>query len=524
MEPNYGIISLLPPMIVIILALKTKKTLLPLIIGTFIGVTIVCGWNPFKAIPTLVSEYIAPNLMSKSNVNTLLIMSGAGGFIRMLKVTGAGQAFANVATKKIRTKRGAQLATCGAALGFIYTEPGFVLGVVMRPITESLGVARVKLAYIIDALGCNVASMSPICSYGPYIVGLITAQLAVIGLEGNTDPWVLYFKYIPYNFYGILAILTALFVISTKKAIGPMYLAELRSDKTGALLAPTDNPIVKETEDEVFKDITKLRISNFIIPMGALFITLFSVIFYTGDIQANGFLESFHKASISLAIICGMFMGAFGGILVGVRDKRFNFNEGIDKWISGVVQIMEVNMVVIFAWALSSVAAAMGLKFFIANLVQTANISAEMIPALVFLAGAIISFATGSSWGTFALLMPIAVPVCFQFGIPIEIGIAASVSGGLFGDHCSPISDTTIKSSLASGSDHLQHVETQIPYATVAGLSAFVGFIISAYTKKLLLSFGICTILCMVAIFIFDKLAKNKYANYDFSEELKAAN
>ncbi|WP_324825482.1 Na+/H+ antiporter NhaC family protein [Sinanaerobacter sp. ZZT-01] len=520
MESSFGIISLLPPAIVIILALKTKKTLLPLMIGTFIGVTIICGWNPFEAIPVLIRDFIATPLTSKGNINTLLIMCGAGGFIRMLKVTGAGQAFAKVATRGIKTKKGAQLATCAAAIGFIYTEPGFVLGVVMRPITEALKVARVKLAYIIDSLGCNVASMSPICSYGPYIVGLITAQLVELGLEDSVDPWGIYIKYLPYNFYGILAIITVVFVIAMNKPIGGMYLAELRADKTGQIIAPTDNPIYKDAEDENFCDNEDLKLSNFLIPMGTLFVTLFGVIFYTGDIVSNGLTGAFLNASISLAIMTAMYMGALAGIVVGVKEKMFTFNQGVDKWISGVVQIMEVNMVVIFAWALSGVANAMGLKFFIAGLVESTGFSAQLIPAVVFVAGAVISFATGSSWGTWALLLPIAVPVCYQFGIGIEIAVAATVGGGLFGDHCSPISDTTIKCSMATASDHLQHVGTQFPFALIVGCSSCIGFLVSAFTQNLILSFGVGIVCCLGAVTIMNKVAAKKYANYDFSNEL----
>lgn len=521
MEPNFGIISLVPPALVIFLALKTKKTLLPLIIGTFLGVTIICNWNPFIAIPTLVSDYIAANLASGSNINTLLIMCGAGGFIKMLKVTGAGQAFANVATKGIHSKKSAQLATCAAAIGFIYTEPGFVLGVVMRPVTERLNVARVKLAYIIDSLGCNVASMSPICSYGPYIVGLITAQLAAMGME-STDPWSIYIKYLPNNFYGILAIATVLFVISTNKMMGGMYLAEKRADVTGRLLAPTDIPIYKDTADEKFEDTEHLKLSNFLIPMGTLFVTLFFVIFYTGDVAANGFPGVFLNAKISLAIMCAMYMGAFAAIIVGAKEKMFTFSEGIDKWISGVVSIMEVNMVVIFAWALSGVAGTMGLKFFIAGLVESTGFAAQMLPAVVFAAGAVISFATGSSWGTWALLMPISMPVCAQFGIPLEIAVAATVGGGLFGDHCSPISDTTIKCSMASGSDHLQHVTTQFPFALTVGVSSFIGFTISAFTSNLILSFAVSAIICVTVVTVMSKVSEKKYKDYNFESEMAA--
>ena len=514
---NFGVISLLPAVIVITLALKTKKTVLPLLIGAYIGVVIVKDWNIFLAVPALVSEYMIPKLTSAWNIKTLLICSAAGGYIRMLKITGAGEAFAGATSKSIKTKKGAQIATCAAAAGFIYTEPNFVLGVVMRPITEKLGVARVKLAYITDSLGCNIAAMSPICSYGPYIVGLITAQL--LALELDIDPWTIYVKYIPFNFYGILAIVIVLYVIIFNKDIGTMYLAERRADETGMLIGPEDEPIVAESKEDQFNDYDKINLATFIVPFATLFITLFAVIFTTGEIAVNGFLGSFLEADISLGIICAMSMGAFASILIGKKQKLVTITGGFDAWVSGIVSIMQVNMVIIFAWALGSIVKDLGIKLFIADIVSKTGLAPQLLPALVFVSGAVLSFATGSSWGTFALLMPIAIPVCHQFGIPIEIAVAASVGGGLFGDHCSPISDNTIKASLASGSDHMQHVRTQIPYALVIGSASVIGFVISAYTKNLLLSLVAVVIYSIMMINVLNKFTAAKYKDYDFSKE-----
>lgn len=515
---NFGIISLLPAVIVIFLALKTKKTVLPLLIGAYVGVVILKNWNIFLAVPALVSEYMIPKLTSAWNIKTLLICSAAGGYIRLLKITGAGEAFAAAASKGIKTKRGAQVTTCVAAAGFIYTEPNFVLGVVMRPITEKLGVARVKLAYITDSLGCNIASMSPICSYGPYIVGLITAQL--VALELDIDPWQIYVKYIPNNFYGLLAIIIVLYVIIFNKDIGPMYLAEKRADITGNLVGPNDEPIIAESKEDEFKDHDKINLSTFIIPFATLFVTLFAVIFATGEISVNGFWGSFLKADISLGIICAMSMGAFASILIGAKQKIITITNGFDSWVNGIISIMQVNIVIIFAWALGSIVNDLGIKLFISDIVSKTGLAPQLLPALVFVAGAVLSFATGSSWGTFALLMPIAIPVCYEFGIPIEIAVAASVGGGLFGDHCSPISDNTIKASLASGSDHMQHVRTQIPYALVIGLASVIGFIISSYTQKLLISLIVVVGFSIVLINVFNRIAVDKYKNYDFSNEI----
>ncbi len=176
-------------------------------------------------------------------------------------------------------------------------------------------------------------------------------------------------------------------------------------------------------------------------------------------------------------------------------------------------------LILAFAWCLSTVSGNLGLKFFIAELVESTGLSPALIPALIYMAGCVISFATGSSWGTSALLMPIAVPVCYNYGIGIEIAAAAAIAGGLFGDHCSPISDTTIKASMAAGCDHIQHVRTQLPYAVTSGLSAFVAYIVSGLTNNTIIGIAVALALAITAINIQHKMAVRKYADYDFSHE-----
>ena len=176
-------------------------------------------------------------------------------------------------------------------------------------------------------------------------------------------------------------------------------------------------------------------------------------------------------------------------------------------------------LIIAFAWCLSTVSGNLGLKYFIAEVVESVGISPALIPALVYLGGCVISFATGSSWGTTALLMPVAVPVCYNYGVSIEIAIAACIAGGLFGDHCSPISDTTIKASMASGCDHIQHVQTQIPYALTSGLSAFVAYIIAGLTNNTVVGLAVALVIAITAVNVQNKIAVKKYTGYDFSGE-----
>lgn len=251
----------------------------------------------------------------------------------------------------------------------------------MCPVSEKFGVARVKLAYIIDSMGCNLASMSPICSYGPYITGL---------------------------------------------DVGPMYIAEQRAIKTGRLIGPNDTPIVIESKDETeLPPEAKVTLANFLIPLGVLFATIIAMILYTGDIAHNSLMDTFLNSSITTCIITGMCTGSIACAIMAHKAKVFKLSEAMERFIKGVV--------------------------------ETSSFPPALVPAVVFLAGAFVAFSTGSSWGTWAIMIPIAVPIAVQFDFPIPLAIAGAIGGGLFGDQCSPISDTTILASTASGSDHVRH-------------------------------------------------------------------
>lgn len=518
---SYGILALLPAAIVIILALVTKKTHLSLCIGIFIGVIILCGGNPLTAFPVMFSDYIIPPLTSEGNIRTLIIIIVIQGMAKMLKLTGAGPAMANSIKKVVKTKRGAETITTVAGFAFIYTEPCFLLGVVMRPITEAYNVTKIKLAYICDSLGCNMAALSPICSYGPYYVGLIAAELAALGLPG--DGWNMYGEYWTHNFYSMIAILLVYFACITGKDIGKLWLAEKRADVTGRLVAPGDVPVVPDQADEVLDPDKKYPLRNFLIPMGTMLVVLFGCVFWEGNIVENGLLGSFRNCTITLAIVCGLTAAGLSSIVVGACEKMFTLVEGFQKWLEGCYLALSVVMILALAWALSSVSSALDLSGVVAVAVDKIGVSPAILPAFIFLAGTVMSFATGSSWGTTALLMPIAVPICYSYGLGIGLGAAAAVAGGLFGDHCSPISDTTIKASMASGCDHIAHVSTQIPYAFTAGAATFVAYLVDGLTNSLILGIVVGFACAAVAILIQNKMTVNKYKDYDFDAEIAEA-
>lgn len=511
------IIAFVPAVLVIVLALITKKTHFSLCIGIYVGTVILCNGNLLTAFPTAFRDYIIPPLTSEGNIRTLIIIVAIQGLAKMLKVTGAGPAMANLIKKGIKTKRGSEVLTTVAGFAFIYTEPCFLLGVVMRPITEAYNVAKIKLAYICDSLGCNMAALSPVCSYGPYYVGLIAAELTALGL--GEDGWAYYGGYWIRNFYSLIAIAAVYFVCITGKDIGALWVAEKRADVTGRLTAPGDVPLVVDNGEGNADESKQWPVRNFVIPMAVMLVVLFGCVFWEGDVVANGVLGAFRSCTLTLAILCGLVAAGFACIVVGVCEKLFSVSEGFQKWLDGCNNAMGIVMILVLAWGLSKISSALDLKGIVGNIIANTGFPPALIPAIIFVVGAILSFATGSSWGTAALLMPISVPICYEYGLGVALGAASAIAGGLFGDHCSPISDTTIKASMASECDHIAHVSSQLPYALTCGAATFIAYLVEGLTNSLALALVIGVIVAVAAIMVQNKMTVKKYADYDFSAE-----
>ncbi|MFT4413767.1 Na+/H+ antiporter NhaC family protein [Fredinandcohnia humi] len=501
---EYGILAILPPLIAIVFALLTKQTILSLFVGVWLGASIINSWNPLTGFAKSISDYMIPSIADPWNAGLLVLVSLAGGFIHILRVTGAAEAFAQTATKKVNTRRKAQNVTWGSAFLFSYTEPVLILGTIMRPLTDKLNVSRVKLAYILDSMGSPLASMSPISSYGPFITGLIATQITALSLSDN--PWTLFIQMIPYNFYGLFAMIGVLYVINTNLDIGPMYHAEIRAIETGKVIGDDDKPLVAEKANQ-FPEGYEFRFWSFLIPMILLFVTIFTVIFWTGNIVENGFRGSFINSNIVLAISCGFLVGSISAGVGSIITKLHSVKTAFDEWTQGIINLMIVPMILVMAWSIGKIAGEMELGAYMSTLVGN-YLPSFVVPALIFLLGALIAFATGSSWGVFAIMMPIAVPMAASLDISFPLVIGAVISGGLFGDHCSPISDTTILASTGAACDHIEHVRTQLPYAILIAVCTFFGFLVAGITIGWL---GIITtgILTFAALFILNKRTKS---------------
>lgn len=506
---EYGILAVLPPVVAIVLALITKQTIFSLIVGLWVGVTITCGWNPIQALPTMVSDYFIPLIGNESNAGMIMLITSCGGFVYMIKVSGASKAFGDFAIKRVKTRKQAQLVAYFSAFAFIFTEPTLTLGSIMRPVTERLKVSRVKLAYICDVMGCPFATLSPITSYSSYATSLIAAEFALLAVGGSA--WITFVKSIPFNFYAIFGMLVLLFVIIKKLDIGPMYEAEKRAVETGELIGEKDVPMTKYDmdDDALFKG-KDIKISSFLLPIISLFVTLLVMIFWTGNIAVNGFGGAFMNSNITLSITMGFLIAAVAAGLMGVKSKIFGFKDIVGNFCKGVSLNSDIPIILVLAWSIGSLTNVMDLKGYLIHLVEATNIAPGLMPAIIFIVGAFVGFSTGSSWGVWAITMPIALPIAYTFNVPMEFMIGACLSGGVFGDHCSPISDTTILASTAAGADHIQHVRTQLPYSLTVGGCSVVGFLVGGLTVPM--AGLVTTIVCLIAaLFILNRLAQKKY-------------
>lgn len=510
---DYGILTILPPLVAIGLALWTKQTIFSLVIGLWVGTTIMSGWNPLEGLPMMISDYFIPKIGNEGNAGTLMLIVACGGFVYMVKATGASKAFSDAVTKKVKTRKQAQLVTYFSAFAFIFTEPTLTLGSIMRPITEKLRVSRVKLAYICDVMGCPFATLSPITSYSAYATSLIAASFVALSISDNA--WMTFVKAIPFNFYAIFGMLALLFVIITKLDIGPMYTAEKRAVETGQLIGEKDVPMTKYDIDEntmfAGKTITKM---NFLLPLGALFATLLIMIMWSGNVMENGVGGAFRNCNIVLSITLAFFVGSVAAGFCGVRSKIFGFKDVVGNWTHGVALNTDIPVILVLAWSIGGVTTDMDLKGYLIHLVETYDIPPGIMPMVIFVVGAFVGFATGSSWGVWAITMPISLPVAAQFNIPMELMIGACLSGGVFGDHCSPISDTTILASTAAGADHIQHVRTQLPYSLSVGSCCAAGFLVGGMIGEVV---GLITaaVLIVIVFFGLHKYATKKYGKID---------
>lgn len=454
-EPSW--LSILPPLLAIILAVWTREVYLALFLGIWVGWTVLYGWNPLAGlIATL--EAAVRTLTAEGSAKVIAFSLVVGALMALTQRSGGVFGFVNWISRwrLARSRRGAGfLAWLTGIIVFVESNiTCLVVGSVARPIFDRLRISREKLSYICDSTSAPVCILIPLNAWGAYLVGLLSR-------EGVEAPVSLLIRAVPLNFYALVAVLLVLAIVLTGWDMGPMARAERRAGEEGKLLRDGARPAVSaEVMALPPKEGVSLRPLNMLVPLGVMVGAMPLGLFITG----HGNLLA---GSGETAVFWAVALATLTAILLYMAQRIFSLREATDLTLSGMGGMVPLAVLMVLAFTLGDLCRELGTGPFVAGLTARLVVP-ELIPAIVFLSAAFISFATGTSWGTYAIMIPIAVPLAQDLGASLPLTVAAVMGGGVFGDHSSPISDTTLVSSMASVADPIDHVRTQLPYALLA--------------------------------------------------------
>lgn len=473
---SYGIFTLLPSLISIILALITKQVIISLFAGIYIGELILSGGALLPSLNASLERIIS--VFSEGwTTKTIIFCIFVGSIITLIQISGGVEGFVDYLTTKTQTIKSRKASMMlGYIVGIVIfiesTITCLVSGAIARPVTDKYNVSREKLAYIVDSTSAPMCSIIPFNSWGATLLGLISAQITAGVISGN--PVRILGKSLLFNFYSVITILSVAFYILTDKDFGPMKSAEIRAKTTGAVIREGSTPLISDDVTEIStKDGVKPNMWNMILPL----IVLIGMIPLGLYITGNGNTLS---GSGSTAVFWAVFATiVFCGILYKIKGIM-NLDEFINYTFKGAGGMLQVTSILVFAFAIGNVIGDLKTGEFIASTLS-GKINPSFIPALIFVFSSIIAFSTGTSFGTFAIMTPIAVSMHAGLNANLYLCIGAVISGGVMGDHCSPISDTTIISSMATACDHIDHVKTQLPYALLNGAMSFILYMIFGF-------------------------------------------
>ncbi|MGG7179095.1 Na+/H+ antiporter NhaC family protein [Clostridium paraputrificum] len=500
---KFGWWTLIPPLVAIILAFITKNVVISLFVGTLSGCFMLqlTGFNIIGATVQAFLDFVQRALTSLAdpwNAGIILQVLVIGGVINLVSKMGGARAVAEALAKRAKTPRSAQVVTwlLGILVFFDDYANALIVGPIMKPVADKMKVSRERLAFIIDATAAPIAGLAIISTWIGLEVGLIKDGFEGIGQ--NVDGFGVFLQTIPYRFYNILILAFVVITAVLLREFGPMRKAEIRARKGEQVLK--DIEVDKETAEEFeAKTGVKLSIWNAIIPIGTLIVSALASFYYSGYqsvmagedtvLQAvftdapfsfNAIQQAFSNADASIALFQSALFASIVAIALAVCKKIFTVSEAIEIWIDGMKGLIITGVILILAWSLSSVIKELGTAQFLVTLLSD-SLPKFLLPSVIFILGSIISFATGTAYGTMGILMPLAIPLANAISPDmtyIVMSTSAVLTGAIFGDHCSPISDTTIMSSMGSGCDHIEHVKTQMWYAIfVAVLTVLFGYI-----------------------------------------------
>lgn len=486
--------ALLPPLVAIILALITKEVYSSLFVGIVVGALLYSGFK-FEGTVTQIFEGGIIKVLSDSyNVGILIFLVILGSVVCMMNKAGGSAAFGRWASKKIHTRVGAELAAIVLGI-LIFIDDYFnclTVGSVMRPVTDRHHVSRAKFAYLIDATAAPVCIIAPISSWAAAVSGFVEGQ----------DGLAIFVKTIPYNFYAILTIVMMVGMVLMKTEFGAMRTHEINA-LNGDLYTTSARPYENATDDETPNP--RGRVIDLVIPIVVLVICCVISMIYTGGFfSGTDFVTAFSQSDASTGLAMGSAFGLVFAIIFYMIRRVINFRDCMGCIPEGFKAMVPAIMILTFAWTLKAMTDSLGAAVFVEEAMRSVAGGIEVIlPAIIFLVGCGLAFATGTSWGTFGILIPIVVAV-FEKSSPemMIISMSACMAGAVCGDHCSPISDTTIMASAGAQCDHVTHVSTQLPYAILAAAVSFVTYIVAGFVKTAWIALPVGIVLMLIVLFV----------------------
>ncbi|MBE6053429.1 MAG: Na+/H+ antiporter NhaC family protein [Clostridium sartagoforme] len=532
---HYGFLTLMPPIVAIVLAFITKNVIISLFVGTLSG-TFLVSLVDKSFLSALVNSFldfvsrILNSLADPWNAGIILQVLVIGGVIHLVAKMGGAKAVAEALARKAKTAKSTQLVTLllGLAVFFDDYANSLIVGPIMKPVADKMNISRERLAFIIDATAAPIAGLAIVSTWIGLEVGLINDAF-VNGVGQQVDAFGVFLQTIPYRFYNILILFFVFITSFLLKDFGPMYKAEIEARRNGLKGSKNNvksDAIAEHAELEP-KEGIKISIWNAIIPIGVLVITALICFYYSGyssimggeDIALQQMMtnsplsfkaiqEAFSASDASVALFQSALIASIVAIILGVARKIFTITEAIETWIDGMKPLVITGVILLLAWSLSSVIKDLGTAKYLVALLS-GSLPNFLLPSIIFILGSVISFATGTAYGTMGILMPLAIPLAYSMNPDMSyviVSTSAVLTGAIFGDHCSPISDTTILSSMGAGCNHIAHVNTQIWYALfVAIITILFGYIPAGFGVQWYIVLPISLIAVFIGVQIFGK-------------------
>lgn len=518
-----GILSLLPPLLAITLAFLTREVLISLFAGIWLGALFIFNYNPFVGLIRTVDKYLINALADSNNASILVFSMTLGAMVGVISKAGGTQGIVQKLAKYAKNPRGGQLATWAMGILIFFDDyaNSLIVGNTMRPFTDRLKISREKLSYIVDSTAAPVASIALISTWIGYQVGLIDQVAQNLGLQQNA--YQMFLASIPYSTYSILALLFVGIIAWTSRDFGPMRAAENRALNTGKVLRDGAQPLTDSaTLDMVADEDTPLRWYNALTPIIVVILTTLIGLYVDGRASLGEAAETarlgtiFGSANSFAVLLWASFIGLLTACGLAMAQRILNLKQTVAATVNGYKSMLLACMILVLAWSIGNICKDLNTAGYVIDMTRDI-LSPRLIPFATFVLAGFIAFSTGTSWATMAILTPIVLPIAFH--LPADAGlsepasyqifiatIGAVLSGSVLGDHCSPISDTTILSSMASAADHVDHVRTQLPYAIVVGVVAsLTGYIPSGWGVRPIISLAIGTLVLLGIVRFFGK-------------------